>query len=51
MLRGIIEQKKLSREGFEARQNQIQDQALKRFMENNSKRDSSLEKISLKVMV
>ncbi len=48
MLRGIIEQKELSREGFEARQDQIQDQALKRFMENDSKRDSSLEKISLK---
>ena len=48
MLRGIIEQKELSREGFEARQDQIQGQALKRFMENNSKRDSSLEMISLK---
>ena len=37
MLRGIIEQKELSREGFEARRDQIQDQALKRFMESNSK--------------
>lgn len=48
MLRGIIEQKEFSREEFEARQDQIQDQALKRFIESNSKRDSSLEKISLK---
>ena len=43
MLRGIVEQKEISKEKFEAKQNQIQDQALKRFMENESKKDSNLE--------
>lgn len=45
MLRGIIEQQKeISKEIFAAKQNQIQEQALKRFTENASKRDSDLEK-------
>ena len=47
MLRGIVEQKEISKEKFEAKQNQIQDQALKRFMENESKKDSNLEKMSV----
>ncbi|MGP1488467.1 MAG: DNA/RNA non-specific endonuclease [Peptoanaerobacter stomatis] len=48
MLRGIIEQKEISKERFEAKQDQIQKQALKRFIENDSKRNSNLEKIDIK---
>ena len=49
MLRGIIEQQKeISKEIFAAKQNQIQEQALKRFIENNSGKDSTLEKMSIK---
>lgn len=48
MLRGIIEQKEISKERFEAKQDQIQKQALKRFIENDSKRSSNLEKIDIK---
>ena len=48
MLRGIIEQKEISKERFEARQDQIQKQALKRFVENYSERNSNLEKIDIK---
>lgn len=48
MLRGIIEQKEISKERFEAKQDQIQKQALKRFIKNDSKRNSNLEKIDIK---
>ena len=48
MLRGIIEQKEISKERFEAKQDQIQKQALKRFIENDSTRNSNLEKIDIK---
>ena len=48
MLRGIIEQKEISKERFEARQDQIQEQALKRFVENDSKKNSNLEKMDIK---
>ena len=48
MLRGIIEQKEISKERFEARQDQIQKQALKRFIENDSKKNSNLEKMDIK---
>ena len=44
MLRGIVEQNDISRESFKERQNQIQEQALKRFVENVSKKNSNLEK-------
>ncbi len=48
MLRGIIEEKEISKERFEAKQAQIQKQALKRFIENGSGRDSTLEKTDIK---
>lgn len=48
MLRGIIEEKEISKERFEAKQAQIQKQALKRFIENGSGRDSILEKTDIK---
>ncbi|WP_036729192.1 DNA/RNA non-specific endonuclease [Peptoniphilus mikwangii] len=48
MLRGIIEEKEISKERFEAKQNQIQEQALKRFVENNSKSDTDVEELSIK---
>lgn len=48
MLRGIIEQKEISKERFEAKQDQIQKQALKRFIEKDSTRNSNLEKIDIK---
>lgn len=44
MLRGIVGQKEISKERLEAKKEQIQEQALKRFTENASKRDSDLEK-------
>lgn len=44
MLRGIVEQNDISRESFKERQNQIQEQALKRFVKNVSKKNSNLEK-------
>lgn len=48
MLRGIIEEKEISKERFETKQAQIQKQALKRFIENGSGRDSILEKTDIK---
>lgn len=48
MLRGIIEEKEISKERFEAKQAQIQKQALKRFIENGSGRDFTLEKTDIK---
>lgn len=45
MLRGVIEPRKLSKESFEEKQNQIQEQALQRFMKTASKRASDLEKM------
>ena len=45
MLRGIVGQKEISKERLEAKKEQIQEQALKRFTENASKRDSDLEKM------
>lgn len=48
MLRGIVEQKEISKEKFEAKKDQIQEQALKRFTENASKRESDLEKRGIK---
>ncbi|MDO4792835.1 MAG: DNA/RNA non-specific endonuclease [Filifactor alocis] len=43
MLRGIVEQEGVSKEKLEAKQSQIQEQALKRFLENSSEKDPSLE--------
>lgn len=48
MLRGIVGQKEISKERLEAKKEQIQEQALKRFTENASKRDSDLEKMDVK---
>ena len=48
MLRGIIEEKEISKERFEAKQAQIQKQALKRFIENGYGRYSILEKTDIK---
>ena len=48
MLRGIIEQKEISKESFAAKKDQIKEQALKRFIENDSGSDSALEKVSIK---
>lgn len=48
MLRGIIEQKEITKEAFEAKQDRIREQALKRFLENVSKKDSAHEKMSFK---
>ena len=48
MLRGIIEQKEISKESFAAKKDQIKEQALKRFIENDSGSDSTLEKVSIK---
>ena len=39
MLRGIVGQKEISKERLEAKKEQIQEQALKRFTENASKRN------------
>lgn len=49
MLRGIIEQREISKESLEAKKHRIQEEALKRFTENESKRDSGLEKESVKL--
>ena len=49
MLRGIIEQREISKESLEAKKHRIQEEALKRFTENGSKRDSGLEKESVKL--
>ena len=48
MLRGIVGQKEILKERLEAKKEQIQEQALKRFTENASKRDSDLEKMDVK---
>ena len=48
MLRGIIERKEISKESFAAKKDQIKEQALKRFIENDSGSDSTLEKVSIK---
>lgn len=48
MLRGIVEQEGVSKEKLEAKQARIQEQALKRFLESSSKKDSSLETKDLK---
>ena len=39
MLRDIIEQNEISKEVFESKQDQIKEEALKRFIENDSQKD------------
>lgn len=51
MLRGIVGQKEISKERLEAKKEQIQEQALKCFTENASKRDSDLEKMDVKTIL
>lgn len=51
MLRGIVGQKEILKERLEAKKEQIQEQALKRFTENASKRDSDLEKMDVKTIL
>lgn len=48
MLRGIMEQEGVSKEKLEAKQVRIREQALKRFLENSSKKDPSLETMNIK---
>ena len=45
MLRGIIEQNEISRESFKERRDRIREEALKRFLENASKKNLEKEEV------